>query len=274
MTESARGYWRGRRLPNVLFQAMRGHARGPGPVFVVGTGRSGTHWLGHILASHEDVRALIEARPMFRWVTDMAVYPERRPMLLPQLIRRYRLEMLSVAPRLLADKSHPALWLMDELSRAFPAARFLGIERGPLATVSSMLRHRHVRAWTEEWSSYPQPSPFFGTTSENLEDYAHASLASRCAYRWVSHTAELRRRQREMPKRVLVLDYADLQRRPREELWKLRAFLDLHTTFPSTETRTASLDRWRSEMTDDAVRDVLAVVAESGLTDRTATTGQ
>jgi hypothetical protein len=33
-----------------------------GPAFVIGTGRSGTHWLGYALENHPHVRATIEAQ--------------------------------------------------------------------------------------------------------------------------------------------------------------------------------------------------------------------
>ena len=34
------------------------------PIFVIGTGRSGTHWIGYILAAHPDIRATIEVSPI------------------------------------------------------------------------------------------------------------------------------------------------------------------------------------------------------------------
>jgi len=262
------GYWRKRHAPRALVQLLRGRASGPGPIFVVGTGRSGTHWLGHILDSHPEIDALIEVQPMFGWVRDMVLDPATRTARWRPLIRRYRLEMLAVAPRLLADKSHPALWLADDLSRAFPGARFVGIERGPLATVSSMLRHPRVRAWAENWRDHPQPSPFFGTTADNLAEYERASLAARCAYRWVSHTRELDRLRTRMGHRACVLNHAKLCEQPAAHLSELQAFLRLAEPFPEPVVQPESLGRWRAELPTDAVGDVVAVVEGAGLADR------
>ena|GEM_PF-6704601 len=50
---------------------------GPHPdssiIFIVGCGRSGTHWLGYILDAHPDIVATIEKRSIFRKVTAMAL---------------------------------------------------------------------------------------------------------------------------------------------------------------------------------------------------------
>lgn len=35
------------------------------PIFVTGTGRSGTHWLGFSLGDHPEVQSTVETQPMF-----------------------------------------------------------------------------------------------------------------------------------------------------------------------------------------------------------------
>ena len=37
-------------------------------VFVIGSGRSGTHWVGYILEAHPDIHVTIETKPVFDWV--------------------------------------------------------------------------------------------------------------------------------------------------------------------------------------------------------------
>ena len=114
------------------------------PVFIVGTGRSGTHWLANTLKTHREIRATIEAKPMFRWATQMALDATTEKQLLPKLIIAYRWQLFLSSPRLYLDKTHPNIWLAEPLQQAFPDALFLGIERDPFATVASMLRHREI----------------------------------------------------------------------------------------------------------------------------------
>lgn len=127
--------------------AWRGRSPSSRKVFILGTGRSGTHWLGYILESHPDCVATIETRGIFRRVTRMALDPTLRPRLLPGLLRRYRLRHALAVPSHYVDKSHPNLWLAEALADAFDDALFVGIVRNPYATVASMLRHEGVLEW-------------------------------------------------------------------------------------------------------------------------------
>ncbi len=56
------------------------------PIFVIGTGRSGTHWLGYSLGNHPEIRATIEVQPMFGLSTRMALNPALEMQLFEKLI--------------------------------------------------------------------------------------------------------------------------------------------------------------------------------------------
>ena len=157
------------------------------PIFVIGTGRSGTHWLAGTLKTHREIRATIEVKPMFRWATQMALDASTQPRLLPKLIFAYRRQLFYSAPRLYLDKSHPNIWLAEPLKAAFPTAQFLAIERNPYATVASMLRHRGVAAWHQRWRDFPVPNRFLGISEELAEHYDELPLAARCAHRWLAN---------------------------------------------------------------------------------------
>src|SRR5687768_9534843 len=111
-------------------------------VFVVGSGRSGTHWLGWTLDDHPRVRTTIEKPAMFNKVTAAALDPRLAGRYLPYLRVRYSWEHLRAFPRAYVDKSHPNIWHVETLSRYFPTAKFLGIRRGVYGTVASMLKHK------------------------------------------------------------------------------------------------------------------------------------
>lgn len=228
-------------------------------IFVIGTGRSGTHWLGDILGGHRDIHVTVEKPPIFPWVTEMALDPGRRAALLPRLLRRYRLEHAAVTPRHYADKSHPNLWIAEALAEAFPEARFVGIRRDVFGTVASMLKHEGVQRWIHGWRRYPVPNSFLGIDQDEAERYESRSLAGRCALRWRSHMEELERLRDRLGSRLLLIDYDRLQNHTADELKRLTGFLDLATPIPMPPIRRDSLGRWRTELGPQDIAEIRAV---------------
>lgn len=230
------------------------------PVFILGNGRSGTHWLGFILDAHPDISVTFEQRPIFGWVTQMALDSRKEPTLLPKLVRRYRLEIAAAAPRIFVDKSHPNLWLAESLAGEFPEARFVGIYRGPQATVASMLKHRRVSEWHDRWSEYPVPNRFLGITEQMANAYDGMPLARRCAIRWQAHLEELRRLDEVLGPRFHLVSYESLHLATASEIQRLGEFLDLRSPIPAPQIRSGSLNRWESELdpeTQKQIRDVV-----------------
>jgi hypothetical protein len=61
-------------------------------IFILATGRSGTHWIGYILGDHPEVYTTIEKDPIFSYSIQMALNPNLRPELFPELIKLYNKE--------------------------------------------------------------------------------------------------------------------------------------------------------------------------------------
>src|SRR3546814_11024784 len=125
-----------RRLKDEL-KLLRGRAKyalQPRPrslkIFVLGTGRSGTHWLGDIMAAHPSIAATVEKPPAFIWVVELAMQPGTMDPLFPRLVQRYRYEHAALAPRHFLAKSHPSLSIPDPPAEAFHEAkdRRMGVE--------------------------------------------------------------------------------------------------------------------------------------------------
>ena len=230
------------------------------PIFVIGTGRSGTHWLAKSLQSHRAIRATIEKKPMFRWVTQMALDASTEQQLLPKLISAYRWQMFLSTPRLYLDKSHPNIWLAEHLQAAFPDALFIGIERNPFATVASMLRHRGVALWHQRWRDFPVPNRFLGISEKLAQHYDELPLAVQCAHRWLAHHQRLAQLQREMPHSVHVIQYETLATDSVETMRHLQAFLKLDTPIASPTVATDSLHKWKSYLTSQQIDQIWQVV--------------
>lgn len=243
------------------------HAYQPDPIFVLGTGRSGTHWVAEILEHHPEVWALIEKPPIFHWVTEMAIDPAAEERLFDPLVRRYRLEAASMGRRRLLDKSHPNIWLAEALAERFPKAQFIGVLRDVFGTVASSLRHNGVRYWAEHWEDYPVPNRFLGVTEENRDAYAEMSLAARCAARWHAHLIRLDELESRLGDRMIRLRYHELQTNTHVELDRLQGFLGLQATIPFPDIKIDSLDRWKKDLREAQISEIRAVVGEDA--DRT-----
>lgn len=229
-------------------------------IFVLGSGRSGTHWLGHILDSHPSISAAIEDPRFFRPVVDMALDPRQRATQFGSLVDSYRGEAESVRPQLFADKSHPNIWLAEDLARELPEAMFLGIERSVYGSVASMLKHSGVLSWHDRWREFPVPNAFLGIDVKEQEQYDDLSDVEKCVLRWVSHRGQMRHLRGVLRDRLLVVQYEELITEPMAHTAKMEYFLGLDEPFPPVSPAVGSLDRWRSELTATQIREIDAAL--------------
>jgi hypothetical protein len=231
------------------------------PIFVIGTGRSGTHWLGHTIENHPEIRATIESQPMFGWSTEMALNPKSKDHLLKKLLWIYKWHLFRSAPWHYLDKSHPNIWIAEKLKKELPNALFIGIERNPYATVASMMKHKGVSAWHKRWRKFPVPNRFLGINSKkDAKNYDNIPFASQCAMRWLSHHNEMNALKKSLKHSLLVINYESLAHNTREEITKLKTFLELTHPIPIPDVKTKSLNKWKNQLSKDAIRQIYDVV--------------
>jgi len=232
-------------------------------VFVVGTGRSGTTWLGRTLDSHPECSATIESPLIFGLVVRQATGQSKGPWEMAALLMQYRLAHARVAPLNYVDKSHPNVWLVEDLNRAFPGSAFIGIQRDPFGTVASMLEHRGVRRWVEDWERYPIPNRFLGVYASNESWYRQLSIAGRCAQRWLVHADRLEALKSGFPQSFLVIQYRDFSLHPTEATQRLQDFLGLSASFTAPDVRADSRERWRDVLSQQDLVDIESVTGAS-----------
>lgn len=229
-------------------------------IFIIGTGRSGTHWLGYILEAHPQIRVTIERRPIFPWVTEMALDPSRVSKLFPRVLLYYKFQGLLSTPRHYADKSHPNLWIAEPLAYALPNAYFIGIQRNPYATVASMLRHTGVMYWHQHWRAFPVPNAFLGITNANCDEYDALAPAAKCALRWRAHKEKFAQLAPQLGARLKIVSYESLIQDPAPILRALQEFLELDSPIPMPTIKAESLDKWKSQLSTKAQREIQQIV--------------
>jgi hypothetical protein len=230
------------------------------PVFVIGTGRSGTHWLGYSLGNHPEVHATIEVEPMFGLSTKMALNVALEGKLFRQLVRAYQQQLSQCGKRIYLDKSHPNIWLAEKLKQTFPDGLFVGIERNPYATVASMIKHRGVAAWHGRWREFPVPNRFLGITSELAKTYDALPLAAQCAWRWVAHHRRMNQLSKTLGRDLMVISYETFAHQTKQTVEQLQKFLGLQTPIPIPDVKTDSLQKWTSDLSFDDVKQIENVV--------------
>ncbi len=235
----------------------------PRPVFVVGSGRSGTHWLGFSLGDHPEVRATIEKKPMFKLATRMAVNPDLEEHLFDNLVRAYKWELFLSGDKVYLDKSHPNLWLAEKLKAAFPTARFVGIERNPFATAASMIKHKRVSEWHTRWREFPVPNRFLGISEEQATTYDALPLPTQCALRWVAHHERMTELRQTLGDDLMVIDYEAFAHQPAKVIETFQRFLGLEKPIPVPDVRVQSLDKWKAQFDNEAIQQIADVVGFS-----------
>jgi len=224
-------------------------------IFIIGSGRSGTHWLGNILGGHKKVRITVEKPDIFNLVTKMAVDPLTRPQLMPRLIQCYNVELTKTKVDFYADKSHPNIWLAEGLANIYLNSIFIGIRRNPYSTIASMLLHKGVLKWQKNWNQYPHPNEFLGTNLIDANLYKNLSASEKAAYRWLSHSKKLDLLKISLGNRITIVNYEDLITNSKKELSKLENFIGLKE-IPLITPQKESLEKWRDQLNMESCNNI------------------
>lgn len=237
------------------------------PVFVLGSPRSGTTYLGTLLSAVPGASYFFEP-PILKYysrlVYDGEVSTEEAGRFYRRVFRVLRLVAPGMGPRVI-EKNPNHTWIAETLAKAFPDARFVMIIRDGRDAALSLLEkpwHRADSAGSGKFEpgGYAYgPQPHFYIEPDRRDEYAATDDLTRCAWVWRRHTDEVLRLQEALPVGSWhALRYEDLLSSPDETLGELLAFLEVDTPaarravseVASTGHR-ASIGRWRKRLTDD-----------------------
>jgi hypothetical protein len=235
-------------------------------IFIIGTGRSGTHLIGRTVASHPDIEGHIENPNHFMLSAYIAAYQDILPNFITQqlkrnLVKRYNALLSASHHNFILDKSHANIWLAEYLTNAMPNALFVGVLRDPLPTVSSMMQHKDVMSW---YKKIPQrwPNRFLGITKDNVACFRKLSLEQKCVLRWQSHKRELIRLQNVIPaKRLMLINYEEFLIDPGPHLDKLANFIEIENRYQYESLQLESLDKWQNGLSPLQLENIQALIS-------------
>lgn len=161
--------------------------------------------------------------------------------------------------KIVLEKSHPSLWLMEYLLEQFPNSRFVCVYRDLEPTVSSMLMHNGIIEW---YNLLPlnQTNRFLGITEENKFNFKNLSIEEKCALRWKSHYKEIFRLRNLYPNKLFLVKYDDFLINPNPILSNISNFLEISDNFMPEDFKIESLEKWKTFLTIQQVEVINNIV--------------
>ena len=142
-------------------------------IFIIGTGRSGTHHLCKSLldfSNINDTRSGKENSAVLHSIACNAIINQR---LKKSIINYYKqkIKFINLHNQIFLDQSHSNLYHYSQLNAEFKNSLFLGIDRPTEQIVASMFNHNGTSRWYDRLrNSYPMgieyPNKFFGLTDK------------------------------------------------------------------------------------------------------------
>lgn len=203
-------------------------------LFILGTGRSGTHFLTQCLISHPEFTDLMGGKEnpyVFRDVVDLALNNCRDAEKIQRVLKKYKQLMKVASPKIFVDQSHPNLWLADKIAENIPGSMFVGIIRDPFSVAYSTTQHAGVSGWFDKWESFPLPNPFLGIGVADRECYVTMSIAEKSALRWISHVKRLGELKPILGDRLVIVNYEDLCNAGEDQMRRISEFLNVKNKF-------------------------------------------
>ena len=170
-------------------------------VFVVGTGRSGTHFTCRALAGFENISDPLNGHEngnVLYKIANSAIYHKEYPIDAVKYYSERKGEYFGKS--IFLDQHHPNLFFTEDISRIFLKPVFLYPSRPVVQVVASMLQHKGVLAWYDVarrsfgWKnlgkSIPLPNRFLGV--ENKQQLFDMELHKLCALRVLAHYQKMK----------------------------------------------------------------------------------
>ena len=227
-------------------------------IFVVGSPRSGTTFLGSSLGAQPGLVDLGEVKPLKAMIPQLARLPEQ------EAATRFRrtlevVRQLGLAGHLRGVEQTPETsFVLAAALRAYPAARAVHIVREGRDVVCSLLERGWLaadRPGSDDAGLAYGAHPRFWVEPERADEFRSASEARRAAWAWRRYVSAAR----AVPERTLEIHYEELVTEPRVVATRVAEYLDLDLE-PLAESLSKAFDRsvgrYMKDLTPDQRADV------------------
>ena len=230
-------------------------------IFVIGSGRSGTHLLGRTFENSPEIDAFIEDDLFFKPITELAVGLNKSKSDFGNILKKYESVFGRSKKQYILEKTHPNIWFVEEILDFFPHAKCIGIKRNVLSTVASMINHNGVLSWYNKLK-LDEVNAFLGITEKNKDIFEKLPIESKCALRWLAHKNRLEDLERTFPDHVKVIDYEDFYDNYIDLMTSLKTFLNLDFNLNSEPLNQSGKDKWKATLSDEQVQNIHAIIKE------------
>jgi len=227
-------------------------------IFVVGSPRSGTTFLGRSLGAQPGLVDLGEVKPLKAAIPELARLPQgeaaRRLHRMLEVVRR-----LGLAGHLRGVEQTPETsFVVAAALSAYPAAQAVHIVRDGRDVVCSLLERGWLgaeRIDRDEAGLELGAHPRFWVEPERVDEFGAAGEARRAAWAWRRYVTAAR----TVPERTHELRYEDLVSDPTMVATTLAEYLDLQPeplAASLSQAFDSSVGRWRRDLSPDQLRDI------------------
>lgn len=240
-------------------------------IFVVGTGRSGTHFTIRLLSGFENTRDPLGGRENPKILRDIATAAIHHRLPSDAVTRYYEEHFHNSRDLVFLDQHHPNLFFMQHWQKILEPIVFLYPKRATHQVVASMMRHEGVMSWYNYakrprqriLDRIPYPNRFLGL--KRFDEIRSLPIHLLCAHRVIAHRLAFENALADMKGELRVVNYAALIENPlnefskvfsRDELKKLGQFTTVEEPNP------ASLEKFRDVLTDEQVMEISDVEKE------------
>jgi hypothetical protein len=181
------------------------------PIFIVGSGRTGTHLVAEIMKSAPRSRVYVEDPSHFPLINKAVLCNDQKSLRRLFQILQKNYQDARKKGEVMIDKTHPLLWYVSELTEMFPTCGFIATQRDIESTIASMLKHKGVMAHYRNPHLY-FPNRFLGISSKS--EMARLNDYEKCKRRIEAHRKHIEWcRDKKYP--FFIFDYDSFCTRPR-----------------------------------------------------------